>query len=172
MVSTLVFYFLAAVTTVGAVSVVALPNPMYCVFSLIVTFLGLAGLYLSLNAQFVAIVQIIVYASAIMMLFLFVIMLINLDKEEKKDLKIPFQKLLGIVFGLFVFLVLITVLKDMSITSQFKGMFTPQYIDQIGNTQLIGKLLLSKYLLPFQTMGILLFVGIIGAVVLGRKKSR
>lgn len=172
MVSTLVFYFLAAVTTVGAVSVVALPNPMYCVFSLIVTFLGLAGLYLSLNAQFVAIVQIIVYASAIMMLFLFVIMLINLDKEEKKDLKIPFQKLLGIVFGLFVFLVLITVLKDMSIASQFKGMFTPQYIDQIGNTQLIGKLLLSKYLLPFQTMGILLFVGIIGAVVLGRKKSR
>ena len=172
MASTLVFYFLAAITTVGAVLVVALPNPMYCVFSLIVTFLGLAGLFLSLNAQFVAIVQIIIYASAIMMLFLFVIMLINLDKEEKKDLKIPFQKLLGIVFGLFVFLVLITVLKDLNISSQIKGVFTPQYIDQIGNTQLIGKLLLSKYLLPFQTMGILLFVGIIGAVVLGRKKSR
>lgn len=172
MASTLVFYFLAAITTVGAVLVVALPNPMYCVFSLIVTFLGLAGLFLSLNAQFVAIVQIIIYASAIMMLFLFVIMLINLDKEEKKDLKIPFQKLLGIVFGLFVFLVLITVLKDFNISSQIKGVFTPQYIDQIGNTQLIGKLLLSKYLLPFQTMGILLFVGIIGAVVLGRKKSR
>ena len=163
---------MAAITTVGAVLVVALPNPMYCVFSLIVTFLGLAGLFLSLNAQFVAIVQIIIYASAIMMLFLFVIMLINLDKEEKKDLKIPFQKLLGIVFGLFVFLVLITVLKDFNISSQIKGVFTPQYIDQIGNTQLIGKLLLSKYLLPFQTMGILLFVGIIGAVVLGRKKSR
>ena len=172
MASTLVFYFLAAITTVGAVLVVALPNPMYCVFSLIVTFLGLAGLFLSLNAQFVAIVQIIIYASAIMMLFLFVIMLINLDKEEKKDLKIPFQKLLGIVFGLFVFLVLITVLKDFNISSQIKEVFTPQYIDQIGNTQLIGKLLLSKYLLPFQTMGILLFVGIIGAVVLGRKKSR
>ena len=172
MAATLVFYFLATVTTVGAISVVALPNPMYCVFSLIVTFLGLAGLFLSLNAQFVAIVQIIVYASAIMMLFLFVIMLINLDKEEKKDLKIPFQKLLGIVFGLFVFLVLIIVLKDMNISSQIKGVFTPQYIDKVGNTQLIGQLLLSKYLLPFQTMGVLLFVGIIGAVVLGRKKSR
>jgi len=172
MASTLVFYFLAIVTTVGAVSVVALPNPMYCVFSLIVTFLGLAGLYLSLNAQFVAIVQIIVYASAIMMLFLFVIMLINLDKEDKKVLRIPFQKLLGIVFGLFVFLVLITVLKDVNISVHIKGVFTPEYINQIGNTQLIGKLLLSKYLLPFQTMGVLLFVGIIGAVVLGRRKSR
>ena len=170
--STLVFYFLAIVTTGGAVSVVALPNPMYCVFSLIVTFLGLAGLYLSLNAQFVAIVQIIVYASAIMMLFLFVIMLINLDKEDKRILKNPFQKLLGIVFGLFVFLVLIIVLKDVNIPVQIKGVYTPQYINQIGNTQLIGKLLLSKYLLPFQTMGVLLFVGIIGAVVLGRRKSR
>ena len=60
----------------------------------------------------------------------------------------------------------------MNISSQIKGVFTPQYIDKVGNTQLIGQLLLSKYLLPFQTMGVLLFVGIIGAVVLGRKKSR
>ncbi|MEK6711161.1 MAG: NADH-quinone oxidoreductase subunit J, partial [Nitrospinota bacterium] len=101
------FYFLAFLTVAGAVAVVALPNPLYSVLSLVVTFLGLAGLYLSLNAQFIAVVQVIVYAGAVMMLFLFVVMLINLGREERQPLRLPIQKLVGTIIGLGIFVGLV-----------------------------------------------------------------
>lgn len=166
-----VFYFLAAVTTVGAVAVVSLPNPLYCVLSLVLTFLGLAGLYLSLNAQFIAIVQVIVYASAIMMLFLFVVMLINLGREERHLLRLPVQKLLGVVVGLGIFVVFLKVFVTTPLMTGAKGIYTAERIGEIGNTQLVGHLLLTDYLLPFQAMGVLLFVGIVGAVVLARRRA-
>ena len=89
------FYLSAGVTVAGALAVVALPVPMYSVLSLIAAFLGLAGLYLSLGAEFVAAVQVIVYAGAIMVLFLFVVMLLDMRREERKPLRMPVQKLAG-----------------------------------------------------------------------------
>ncbi len=170
--SSLFFYFLATVTTVGAVAVVALPNPLYSVLALILTFLGLAGLYLSLHAQFVAIVQVIIYASAIMMLFLFVVMLINLGREEKRELRLPAQKLLGAMAGFAVFSVLLKMFLTTSLMTGKRGVFPPERVSELGNTQIIGNLLLTDYVLPFQSMGVLLFVGIVGAVVLARRRNR
>ncbi len=172
MVGSVFFYILAVVTTAGAVAVVALPNPLYSVLALILTFLGLAGLYLSLHAEFVAAVQVIVYAGAIMMLFLFVVMLINLDREEKRELLLPFQKLLGAVAGIALFGVLMKVFFFTSLTTGKKGAFPLARVSEVGNTQVVGNLLLTDYILPFQAMGVLLFVGIVGAVVLARRRSR
>ncbi len=172
MASSLFFYFLAVVTTVGAIAVVAFPSPLYSVLALILTFLGLAGLYLSLHAQFVAIVQVIIYASAIMMLFLFVVMLINLGREEKRELRLPGQKMLGAIAGLALFSVLLKIFLSTSLMTGKKGSFPTERVDELGNTQVIGHLLLTDYVLPFQAMGVLLFVGIVGAVVLARRRSR
>ena len=172
MAGSLFFYFLAAVTTAGAAAVVALPNPLYSVLALILTFLGLAGLYLSLHAQFVAVVQVIIYASAIMMLFLFVVMLINLGREEKRELRLPAQKLLGAMAGLALFGVLLKIFLSASLVTGERGAFPPERVSALGNTQIVGNLLLTDYLLPFQAMGVLLFVGIVGAVVLARRRSR
>ncbi len=166
------FYFLATLTVGGAVAVVALPSPLYSVLSLIVTFLGLAGLYLSLNAQFMAVVQVIVYAGAIMTLFLFVVMLINLGREERQPLRLPVQKLVGTIVGLAIFASLLKVFVSTPLLTGAKGLFPPSRVDAIGNVQVVGKLLLTQYLLPFQAMGVLLFVGIVGAVVLVRRRTR
>lgn len=166
------FYFLAAVTTAGAVAVVAFPNPLYSVLALVLTFLGLAGLYLSLHAQFIAIVQVIIYASAIMMLFLFVVMLIQLGREERRELRLPAQKLLGAAAGLAIFSVLLKVFLSAPLLTGKKGRFPVERVEALGNTQVIGNLLLTDYVLPFQAMGVLLFVGVVGAVVLARRRGR
>ncbi len=172
MAGTVFFYFLALVTTAGAVGVVALPNPLYCVLSLVAAFIGLAGLYLTLGAQFIAAVQVIIYAGAIMMLFLFVVMLINLGEGEGRGaLRLPFQKLLGTVVGLAIFIGLLNMFVSAPLLTGAKGLFPAARVGELGNTQVVGKLLLTQYLLPFQAMGVLLFVGIIGAVVLARRRS-
>jgi NADH-quinone oxidoreductase subunit J len=167
----LVFYILAAVTVGGAVAVVSLPNPLYSVLSLILTFLGLAGLYLTLNAQFIAMAQVIIYAGAIMVLFLFVVMLLDLRREEWIPLRLPIQKFTGALIGVGLFAVILKVIFSGSVLTGAKGEFPAERVSEIGNTQILGKILLTDYLLPFQAMGVLLFVGIIGAVVLARRRA-
>ena len=167
------FYFLALLTVGGAVAVVALPNPLYCVLSLVVTFLGLAGLYLSLNAQFVAVVQVIVYAGAIMMLFLFVVMLIDLGiGRERQALRLPIQKMVGTIIGLGIFAGLINLYVSTPLQTGAKGSFPSVRLAEVGSVQAVGKVLVTQYMLPFQAMGVLLFVGIVGAVVLARRRAR
>ena len=168
----LFFYFLALLTVAGAVAVVALPNPLYSVLSLVATFLGLAGLYLSLNAQFVAVVQVIVYAGAIMMLFLFVVMLINLGREERQALRLPVQKLAGTIIGLGVFAGLVNLYATTPLLTGAKGLFPAARLAEVGSVQAVGRLLVTQYVLPFQAMAVLLFVGIVGAVVLARRRTR
>ncbi|MBI3025126.1 MAG: NADH-quinone oxidoreductase subunit J [Candidatus Tectomicrobia bacterium] len=166
------FYFLALLTVAGSVAVVALPNPLYSVLSLVAAFLGLAGLYLSLNAQFVAVVQVIVYAGAIMMLFLFVVMLINLGREEKLPLRLPIQKLAGTIIGLGIFAGLVNLYVSAPLLTGAKGLFPAARLAEVGSVQAVGKVLVTQYVLPFQAMGVLLFVGIVGAVVLARRRTR
>jgi NADH-quinone oxidoreductase subunit J len=168
----LFFYFLALMTVGGAIAVVAHPNPLYCVLSLVITFLGLAGLYLSLNAQFVAVVQVIVYAGAIMMLFLFVVMLINLGADRRLPPRIPVQKLAGTILGLGIFAGLINLYVSTPLRTGAKGLFPADRLAEVGSVQAVGKVLVTQYVLPFQAMGVLLFVGIVGAVVLARRRTR
>ncbi|MEE9241077.1 MAG: NADH-quinone oxidoreductase subunit J, partial [bacterium] len=108
-------------TLAGAAGVVAAPNPLYSVLSLIAAFLGLASLYLSLGAEFIAVVQVIVYAGAIMVLFLFVVMLLNLGRDERVPPRLPIQKLFGTIAGLAIFITILKVIESGSVLTGAKG---------------------------------------------------
>jgi NADH-quinone oxidoreductase subunit J len=146
-------------------------NPVHSALFLIVTFFSLAGLYALLNAPFLAAIQVLVYAGAIMVLFLFVVMLLNLKSIEGEFEKLLSMKVLGVgaVF-LLIFEVLLLVRK--SVLPVISSRFSPQYLAEEGNTKVIGKLLFTEYLLPFEITSILLIVAIIGAVVLAKKSLR
>jgi len=132
--------------------------------------IALAVLYVLLHAQFIAAIQIMVYAGAIMVLFIFVIMLLNLSKrdEEAGEGKLFLQKPSAIILGIVLF-VMIGVVTLKSVLQGTKGEYTPENINSIGNTQLVGKLLFTDYVFPFEIASILLFVAILGAIVLTKK---
>jgi len=159
------FYGLAGLAVISALLVITLKNPIHSAISLIVTLLSLAGLYLMLYAPFVAGVQIILYVGGIMVLFLFVIMLVNLDRagrEERYSRQWPAGLLASAVLGgLFVFVYV----KGSSIFPQQIAM-----LPETSNTQQMGLALYQTYMLPFEIASLLLLVAIVGAVVMTKKK--
>ena len=163
------FYIMAAVCVVAAVYLIFEKNPVFNALYLIQIMVSIAVLYILLEAQFIAAVQIIVYAGAIMVLFLFVIMLLNLNvKEESKD-ALPFQKIPAIFMGVVLFATIGMVLKSELLQGKH-GEYTTANVNNIGNTKLIGNLLFTDYLLPFEITSILLFVAAIGAIMLAKRK--
>lgn len=169
---TILFYLVASVAVIAAISVISQKNPVYSVISLIVTLVSLAIIFLLLGAQFLAAVQIIVYAGAIMVLFLFVVMLLNLGKDhagEEGNDKLFIQKKTAIILGGTLFVVMALVIKSSFFNGE-KDIYTPEMINSIGNTELVGKLLFTDYLLPFEITSILLFAAIIGTIILAKKK--
>ena len=161
------FFIFAILATVSGILVVVQSKPVHSVIFLIINFFCLAVLYLLLNAQFIAAVQIIVYAGAIMTLFLFVVMLLNLDLEDRAKKMHLTQKLLGIVLGLFFFFNIGILIQG----NQFhfkKGIHTIEKIHAAGNTASIAEALFTDYLLPFEAASILLLVAIVGAIVLAK----
>ncbi len=167
----LLFIIIGLITIVCALCVVFQKNPIYSAIFLIQTIVSLAVLYVLLHAPFIAAAQIMIYAGAVMVLFVFVIMLLNLSKEDVeggKD-KLMFQKVSAILLGLILFVVIgVVALKTVFLGT--KGEYTPESINEIGNTQLVGKLLFTDYVLPFEIASILLFAAILGAIVLAKKK--
>lgn len=167
----LLFYLFAALAVVGAIGVVTLRNPMYGALSLLTTFLAVAVLFLLRNAEFVGVVQIFVYGGGIMVLFLFVIMLINLHRLEEARMfwgQSPLVLLLAAglaaVFG------------RQFLGQRFGPAFTrPEVFVNVegvalGNTQAVAWSLYRDYLVPFEIASIFLLVAMIGAVVLGRRQ--
>jgi NADH-quinone oxidoreductase subunit J len=148
----------------GAMMVITSKNPVYSVLWLILTFFAISGHYIMLNAQFLAVVNIIVYAGAIMVLFLFVIMLMNLNKtvEPKKN---RWVKLAGAVAGGCLMLVLIAALRNTEIKMQTAEVNT----GDIGLIKNLGKELFSTYVVPFEISSILFLSAMIGAVLIGKK---
>jgi NADH-quinone oxidoreductase subunit J len=143
-------------------------NPVLSAVFLILNFFSLAGLYLLLNAQFIAVVEVIVYAGAIMVLFLFVLMLLNQRSDEgilegKKNLKIFAVVISAIVLAQLVYIIFF---------SKPSGSITPQVQQSIqaGTVNQIGKILYTNYVLPFESAGFLLLAAAIGALVLAKKK--
>ncbi len=163
--SQLLFFTLSALTIISALIVVLSRNPMYSVLSLIVCFFTIAGHYILLNAQFLAITHVIVYAGAIMVLFLFVVMLLNLNaaSEPHKSSKLKFA---AAISGGMLFLTLIAALR----TTQF-GEFTAPPSSLNGMVQHVGQRLFTDYLLPFEVSSILFLSAMIGAVVLAKKEK-
>ncbi|MBY0534340.1 MAG: NADH-quinone oxidoreductase subunit J [Chitinophagaceae bacterium] len=160
----ILFWFLSALAIVSALSVVISKNPVYSVLSLIITFFAVSGHYILLNAQFIGIVNLIVYAGAIMVLFLFVIMLMNLNQDNEPQ-KNKWLKMAGVVSGGCLMLVFVAAFK----TSEVNGKIAQTIDGNIGLTETLGKALFNEYVVPFEISSILFLSAMVGAVVIGKK---
>ena len=157
------FFFVAFCAVASAVYFVFAKNPLYAILSLIVTMFSIAGLYILLNAQFLGIVQIIVYAGAIMVLFLYILMMLNLNKADESK-KQNLMKFIG-VFSAGLLLI--------GILGAFRGLkfntFAGNSDAGVGLTKNLGRLLFNEYVLPFELASILILAGIVGSVLIGKK---
>ncbi|HRP32936.1 MAG TPA: NADH-quinone oxidoreductase subunit J [Agriterribacter sp.] len=160
----LLFWFLTVLTLGSALMVIFSKNPIYSILWLIVTFFAISGHYILLNAQFLAIVNIIVYAGAIMVLFLFVVMLMNLNMPAS-PVKKKWMPFAGIISGGCLLLVLIAALKD---TEAMRRELLMKSGD-IGLINNLGMVLFKDYILPFEISSVLFLSAMVGAVVIGKK---
>ncbi|MDE3057858.1 MAG: NADH-quinone oxidoreductase subunit J [Bacteroidota bacterium] len=162
----IVFYLLAAVSAASAVLMILQRNPVNSALFLILNFFCLGGLYLTLHAQFIAMVQVLVYAGAIMVLFLFVIMLLSLGDERrlKESLGWKAYTAIALTAGLLSELFYIFVPSTQTFTSQSAN------AAQMGTVEYIGTVLFTKFLFPFEVTSLLLLAAIVGAVILAKKK--
>lgn len=163
----ILFWTLSLLLIVCALFVVISRNPVHSVMFLIGVFFCISGHYILLNAQFLAVVNIIVYAGAIMVLFLFVIMLMNLnsDTEPQKSRLVQFAALLS---GGALFLVLVAALRTVEVEQQ-DILQVPN--SEIGLIKNLGQVLFTKYVLPFELASILFLSAMVGAIVIGKKDS-
>ncbi|MBI5408966.1 MAG: NADH-quinone oxidoreductase subunit J [Nitrospirae bacterium] len=162
------FAYLAGMITVLSLLVVTRKNPVHSVLWMLVMFLHIAALYLSLNAEFLAAIQIIVYAGAILVLFLFVIMLLNLRKEETEKRfqnQWPFSVGVGVVLAIFS----VSIVGKITVIAPL-GQYTVEAVRSEGSVMTIGKVLYTDFLLPFEIASLLLLVAIVGAVVLAKRR--
>ena len=157
---------LGGLTVGSALMVVFSPNPVRSVLYLVLTFFLISANYILMNAQFIAIVNIIVYAGAIMVLFLFVLMLLNLSKETEPKTSVP-MKWAAIVAGLSLCLVLFAAVKDSVLVP-----VTSVLDNQQGMVENLGKLLFTKYVLPFEMSSILFISAMVGAVLLAKREKQ
>jgi NADH-quinone oxidoreductase subunit J len=166
-IQSILFYALSILTLLCAAGVIFSKTPIYSILSLILTFFCITGHYVLLNAQFLGIVNIVVYAGAIMVLFLFVVMLMNLngDTEPQKSRIVQTAAVIG---GGGLLVVLVAVLKAYGL--QTGGTFTQQQ-SNIGLVHHLGKILFKDYVLPFEISSILFLSAMIGAVVIGKKDA-
>ncbi|MFA5514791.1 MAG: NADH-quinone oxidoreductase subunit J [Desulfuromonadales bacterium] len=163
----LFFYLVALVAVISGFFVIKSRNPVNSAISLVMTFVCLAVFYVMLNAPFMAAIQIMVYAGAIMVLILFVIMLLNLGEEANR--RYAHSVVGGALAGIVVLFMAITFIKQGS-ADGVKGAITDQIVNTVGHTELIGRALFTEFLLPFEITSILLLVAIIGAVVLAKRE--
>ena len=160
------FGILAFLAIMFALMVVFSRNPVSSVLYLIMTFFCIAGHYLLMNAQFLAIVHIVVYSGAIMVLFLFVIMLMNLNQDTEPQ-KTWISKIIAAVAGGMLLFVLVGSLKgaeQLNLTSYGSS--------QIGTVKNLGKVLFSEFLFPFEIASILLLAAMVGAIMIGKKDGK
>ncbi|MEJ2672618.1 MAG: NADH-quinone oxidoreductase subunit J [Deltaproteobacteria bacterium] len=162
-----IFFILGGIALISGAMVVFQKHPLRSALWLIVNFFAVAGIYLLAHAEFIAAIQVIVYAGAIMVLFLFVIMLLNIRQPEETP-PIPFigQKLVGLVLAGFTGLILIYGITRSTLTA------AKEMAPGLGNTESIAHSLFTDYLLPFEVTSVLLLVAIVGAVVLAKSKLK
>lgn len=159
----ILFYLIAGIALLSAGYFVFSKNPLYAILSLIITFFSIAGLYVLLNAQFLGVIQVIVYAGAIMVLFLYILMMLNLNKEDESK-KQHINKFVGIVAAGILFI---------GILGAYKGLNGKEVAGNVdfgvGLTKNLGRLLFNEYVLPFEFASVLILAGIVGAVLIGKR---
>jgi NADH-quinone oxidoreductase subunit J len=166
--SPFLFWIFALVTVVFGAAVVLNPNPVASALSLVVLFLGLSALFTSLDAFFIGIIQVLVYAGAVMVLFLFIIMLLDLRAEERRRINwLAAAGGFGVAASLLV--QICVVIGHFQVARQI---VPPLARSTSGDVWNIGRLLFMNYNLPFQVIGVLVLVATIGVVLLSRREPR
>ena len=172
----ILFFMFGGVSLIGAIAVISFRHPIYSALSLIVTFFAQAGLFVLLGAHFVAAVQVIVYAGAIMVLFLFVIMLLNLGTLSAKGVMTGKLKgiaiVLGILFAAESIYIAVNALKNTAVASEEAKEKAAALAEKSIETYDIGKLLFSDYLLPFEVTSLILLAALIGVIVLVKRENQ
>ena len=161
----LIFTIMALIVVASAIGVVAFRNPIHSALSLVTNLLTIAGLFAQLDAHFLAAVQIIVYAGAIMVLVLFVLMLLNVKTEEPKGWALVFTSLVVVAGCIFAALIIPTLNTAFEVFPDPKG-------DVVGSAVNIGRVLYTEYLFPFEAASVLIMAAIVGAVMLARRRYR
>lgn len=162
------FWFFAVLMTAFALCVVLLRNPVSCAMSLAMSFISLAALFVTLDATFIGIIQVLVYAGAVMVLFLFIIMLLDLRTEERRRLN--FGATLGgvLVVGGFLSILTRVITSSPALNKPLPALADPG----ANNVKQLGMTLFHSFGLPFEVVGVLLLVATVGVVVLSRKSLR
>jgi NADH-quinone oxidoreductase subunit J len=159
-----VFWILAAMVAFFAVFTITRKNPVTAVMSLVATFFGLAAMYATLSAHFLAVLQVLVYAGAITVLFIFVVMILN--REEVTPLSFRPLRVLGVLAGVYLFVKF----ADVVVVGLPTGVPTPSV--EFGTVAAVGDLLFRDFLYPFEAISILLLVAIVGGVVISRSHQK
>ena len=166
--SPLLFWLFAIMTLVFGVAVVANRNPVASALSLVVSFLGLAALFVGLDAYFIAVIQVLVYAGAVMVLFLFIIMLLNIQAEERRRINLVAYAGGGLVFLAFVSQIWFVLQKF----DAGKHPFAPLASARVDDVRNVGSTLFNTHNLPFQVIGVLILVATIGVIVLSKRELK
>ena len=167
-----IFFFIFCGAAIAfSLFVVLKKNPVASAFSLVMVFFCFAGIYGALAAHLIAALQVLVYAGAIMVLFIFVIMLLNADEPTFDVSRAhPIVKGLAGFFGFVLFVGFVYVFKKSGL-EMTKGGFSNQQVDALGgNSRVISQLMFSKYILPFELTSVLLLAGIVGAIAIAKRK--
>jgi len=163
-----VFWIAAGVAVAAAVNLILQTKPINSVLSLVVVLFALAVLYLQLSAEFVAVLQIIIYAGAIMVLFLFVVMLLNLKKDEFSAYRKPLLRSFGVLLGGILIIEISLICRAFATSDAAEG---PVVVGEFGSVGQIGRLLFEDYLLPFELTSILLLIAVAGVLILATKRT-
>jgi NADH-quinone oxidoreductase subunit J len=158
----ILFFFFAAVAVGAAINVLVQKHVLYSALSLILMLTAMAVLFVLLRADFLAVIQVIVYAGAIMVLFIFVIMLLNLPEDEDGADRLRWLKFLGIPLGLFFLFLVGATVWNVEPGGAAQARF-------VGSPQAIGQALFTDYLLPFEATSLLILIALVGAVVFAKK---
>lgn len=161
-----IFYALAAIILISAICVVFLRRPMHNVLFMIIVMVGLAAMFILLHAEFIGMVQLVVYAGAVMVLFLFVIMLLNLDQIRLPNDPRQARTWIGVSMALILLFFLFPVLRSFIPAGNAQNPTA-----DVSNTEVIARELFTTYLLPFEIASVLLLAAIIGTVLLAQKRS-
>jgi NADH-quinone oxidoreductase subunit J len=164
----ILFFLFGGAAVAAAVGVLICRDPLHSAMCMIGTMVSLAAIYLLLHAEFIFVIQIMVYAGAVMMLVVFVIMLLDLQREEAMSLRLTPGKFVAVAFG-----GLLGVLLLLPLTTRMTGVTGDMSVDALmaqGSVEFLADKLFNQYLLPFEVASILLLVGLVGAVALAKKK--
>jgi len=165
--NTVLFWVLSIIGIASGIGLITNRNPVYCVLFTVLNFFCIAGLYLTLQAEFLAITQIIIYAGAIMVLFLFIVMLLNMGDDDAEHVKFDRNKGMIFLLGLAFFAELIFVFKNF--TQSVSATLTDSYAH--GTVETIGLTLMQDYLFPFEMVSIILLSALMGAMVIAKKHN-